>query len=239
MTWIELGFASFMIVFAGIVRGYSGFGFAVIAALCLNFLVAPLESIVIAVALDLLSSLSLIRSASTQIDKPLVTKLISGMLVATPFSLWVVSYISADGLKFLIAGLSMTAGGLIMLDLRLKWLDERYSFAVGAVSGFGMTAGSAGGPPLILYLLNLMMESNQLRATAIVFFMASASTSIIGLAIIGAVDGQLIVTSMGLLPSALMGNLMGKKLHQWLPEWPPRLTTAPILMGLALMTFLL
>ncbi|MEF1338956.1 sulfite exporter TauE/SafE family protein, partial [Vibrio rotiferianus] len=89
------------------------------------------------------------------------------------------------------------------------------------------------------YLLNLMMGSNKLRATAIVFFMASALTSLIGLTAIGVVNSHLLVISFALLPSALVGNLLGKKMHQWLPELSPRLTTAPILMGLALATFLL
>jgi uncharacterized membrane protein YfcA len=239
MTWIELGYASLMIIFAGVVRGYSGFGFAVIAALCLNFVVTPIESIIVAITLDLLSSLCLLKGVNADIDRPLVTKLITGMLVATPFSLFIVSWISSDALKLLIAGLSMIAGGLIMLDLRLSWLDKRYSLAVGAFSGFGMTAGSAGGPPLVLYLLNLMMDSNELRATAIVFFMASALTSMIGLTAIGVVNSHLLIISFALLPSALVGNLLGKKMHQWLPELSPRLTTAPILMGLALATFLL
>jgi uncharacterized membrane protein YfcA len=161
------------------------------------------------------------------------------MLVTTPFAGGVGWWVASGGLQLRIAGLSMVAGGLIMLDLRLNWLDKRYSFAVGAFSGFGMTAGSAGGPPLILYLLNLMMSSNELRATAIVFFMASALTSIVGLTIIGAVNEHLIMTSLALLPFALVGNLIGKKMHQWLPEFSPRLTVAPILMGLALVTFLL
>ncbi|WP_418642415.1 TSUP family transporter [Vibrio chaetopteri] len=239
MAWIEIGLASVLIVFAGVVRGYSGFGFAVIAALCLNFVFTPIESIVIAITLDLLSSLCLLHGVNAEIDKPLVKKLIAGMLIATPFSLFVVFWISSEALKLLIAGLSMVAGGLIMLDLRLSWLDKRYSLAVGALSGFGMTAGSAGGPPLILYLLNLMMSSSELRATAIVFFMASALTSIVGLTVIGAVNGRLIMTSMALLPSALIGNIIGKKMHQWLPELSPRLTTAPILIGLALVTFLI
>jgi uncharacterized membrane protein YfcA len=239
MAWIEIGLASVLIVFAGVVRGYSGFGFAVIAALCLNFVFTPIESIVIAITLDLLSSLCLLHGVNAEIDKPLVKKLIAGMLIATPFSLFVVFWISSEALKLLIAGLSMVAGGLIMLDLRLSWLDKRYSLAVGALSGFGMTAGSAGGPPLILYLLNLMMSSSELRATAIVFFMASALTSTVGLTVIGAVNGRLIMTSMALLPSALIGNIIGKKMHQWLPELSPRLTTAPILIGLALVTFLI
>jgi uncharacterized membrane protein YfcA len=239
MAWIEIGLASVLIVFAGVVRGYSGFGFAVIAALCLNFVFTPIESIVIAITLDLLSSLCLLHGVNAEIDKPLVKKLIAGMLIATPFSLFVVFWISSEALKLLIAGLSMVAGGLIMLDLRLSWLDKRYSLAVGALSGFGMTAGSAGGPPLILYLLNLMMSSSELRATAIVFFMASALTSMVGLTVIGAVNGRLIMTSMALLPSALIGNIIGKKMHQWLPELSPRLTTAPILIGLALVTFLI
>ncbi|WP_394151313.1 TSUP family transporter [Vibrio maritimus] len=239
MAWIEIGIASVLIVFAGVVRGYSGFGFAVIAALCLNFVFTPIESIVIAITLDLLSSVCLLRGVHTEIDKPLVKQLITGMLIATPFSLFVVSWISSEALKMLIAGLSMAAGGLIMLDLRLRWLDKRYSLAVGAFSGFGMTAGSAGGPPLILYLLNLTMSSKELRATAIVFFMVSALTSLVGLTAIGAVNRYLMLVGLALLPFALVGNLFGQKMHQWLPELSPRFTTAPILMGLALVTFLL
>lgn len=135
----------------------------------------------------------------------------------------------------LIAGFSFIAGALIMLNLRLLWLNQRSAFLAGAVSGFSMTTASAGGPPLVLYLLNLSLKGSELRATAIVFFILSSAASLLGLLYVNAVSVQSIQISLMLFPVAVIGNLIGKKLFNRYPDSSPKKTVAPILMGLALL----
>lgn len=227
--------AAVFILFAGVIRGYSGFGFAVIAALCLSFIYSPFDAVAIALALDLLSSLCLVCGIKTQVNWRLLGMLSLGMLGAIPVSLFFVSVISAHELKMIIAGFSFVAGALIMLNLRLLWLNQRYAFLAGAVSGFSMTTASAGGPPLVLYLLNLSLKGSELRATAIVFFILSSAASLLGLLYVNAVSLQSIQISLMLFPVAVIGNLIGKKLFNRYPDSSPKKTVAPILMGLALL----
>ncbi|GAM74841.1 hypothetical protein JCM19241_1184 [Vibrio ishigakensis] len=214
--------AAVFILFAGVIRGYSGFGFAVIAALCLSFIYSPFDAVAIALALDLLSSLCLVFGIKTQVNWRLLGMLSLGMLGAIPVSLFFVSVISAHELKMIIAGFSFVAGALIMLNLRLLWLNQRYAFLAGAVSGFSMTTASAGGPPLVLYLLNLSLKGSELRATAIVFFILSSAASLLGLLYVNAVSMQSIQISLMLFPVAVIGNLIGKRLFNRYPDSSPK-----------------
>ncbi|CAM4057724.1 sulfite exporter TauE/SafE family protein [Vibrio neonatus] len=233
-----MGLAAVLVFFAGIVRGYCGFGFAIIAALCLSFIYSPFDSIAIALSLDLLSSLGLLRGVKQEINKRLLVLLIVGMLGAIPLSLLFITQVSAYQLKMMIAGLSLLAGALIMLNLKMNWLNQRYALLAGAISGFSMTTASAGGPPLVLYLLNLSLNARELRATAIVFFIFSSTASLMGLLYVGAISTHSIQFSLLLFPAAMIGNLVGKKLFRQYPNPSPRKTIAPILMLLALLTIL-
>nr|WP_241903047.1 TSUP family transporter [Vibrio breoganii] len=235
---LKMGLAAVFVFFAGMVRGYSGFGFAIIAALCLSFIYSPFESIAIALTLDLLSSLCLLRGIKRELNKRLLTLLTLGMLGAIPVSLMFISQVSAHQLKMMIAGASLVAGTLIMLNLKIRWLNQRYALLAGAVSGFSMTTASAGGPPLVLYLLNLSLSASEVRATAIVFFIFSSLASLMGLLSVDAISTQSIQFSLLLFPAAVIGNIVGKKLFSKYPDPSPRKTIAPILVMLALLIIL-
>lgn len=234
-----MGMAAVFVLFAGIIRGFSGFGFAIIAALCLSLVYSPFDAVAIALTLDLLSSLCLVLGLNKQVNWRLLAMLSIGMLGAIPVSLFFISAISAHELKMMIAGLSFIAGALIMLNLRILWFNQRYALLAGAVSGFSMTTASAGGPPLVLYLLNLSLKASELRATAILFFIFSSAASLLGLLYVNAVTAHSIHFSLALFPVAMIGNLIGKRLFNRYPDSSPRKTVAPILMGLALLIIMI
>ncbi|WOG27446.1 sulfite exporter TauE/SafE family protein [Endozoicomonas sp. 8E] len=234
-----MGLATVFVLFAGLVRGYSGFGFAIIAALCLSLVYSPFDAVAIALTLDLLSSLCLLPGVRRQVNRRLLTMLSLGMLGAIPVSLLFISVISAGELKMMIAGFSLIAGALIMFDLRFTWLNHRYAMLAGALSGFGMTTASAGGPPLVLYLLNLSLKAIEIRATAILFFILSSATSLLGLLYVDAISARSIQFSLVLFPVAMLGSLLGKKLFDLYPDSSPKNTVAPILMMLALLTIMI
>lgn len=91
--------ATGFILFAGIVRGYTGFGFSVISVLCLNLIYSPIESIALSIGLDLLSSLCLLSGIRQQINLTLFKPLLMGMLAALPLALGLIHYIPSQQLK--------------------------------------------------------------------------------------------------------------------------------------------
>lgn len=86
-----------IVVIAGVVRGYAGFGFAAVAVVCMNFLLDPQQSIPVIVALDLLCS------------APLSSPLSSSAQRATMIMFFVISE--------LVALAALAAGGLINVEV--------------------------------------------------------------------------------------------------------------------------
>ncbi|KAA8999387.1 sulfite exporter TauE/SafE family protein [Affinibrenneria salicis] len=219
---------------AGLVRGYCGFGFALIAVLGFSILMPPHQALSCALLLDLLSALPLLRSGWRTASRPLLRRLLYGMCAALLPGLWLVYWLPSDMLRLLIALMTLCGGVLIVANIRLRALSLRHAPLAGVVSGLAMTTASAGGPPLMLYLLNLPLRSAPRRATAIVFFIVSSLLACAGLLFAGALTTPAIVSALMLLLPSLAGNLAGHLLCLRHPGLPARWSVAPLLIVMAL-----
>ncbi|MCP1364419.1 sulfite exporter TauE/SafE family protein [Halomonas sp. BBD48] len=224
---------------AGMVRGYSGFGFAMLLVLGLMGMMPPLEAIAVALLLDLVGSASLWRWAWHQAERRLVGHLVVGMLIATLVGVWLATHIAADRLRLVIATITLLGAIAIAWQRpapprssegHLHWSGT----LAGGISGLCMTLASAGGPPLMLYLLQTRLPAVAVRATAILFFAASTACSLIGLAPVGALSGQAVIWSAYLIVPAWIGNSVGQwAFRRWRPE-SLKSVVVPLLGGLSL-----
>lgn len=225
---------------AGVVRGYCGFGFAMLLALGLMLFLPPIEAVPLALLLDLITSLGLWRHALRCADWPRLRRLLLGMSVATLMGIWLITTTPATPMRVVVALLGL-AGALSLLMRREAGVatDEapigRWSSVIaGGVSGLCMTLASAGGPPLMLYLLQQRLRPISLRATAIVFFAASSGASLMGLGLTGAVDSDTLLRGAWLLLPALAGNALGQWIFVRSPPHSMRHTVAPLLIVLSI-----
>lgn len=208
--------------FAGLIRGYSGFGFAMILALGLLAVRPPAEVIPVVLLLDLLCSASLWRRALHDGHDALAARLVTGMVVAVPLGVLAFSWLPGDWLGPLIALLCLVGGTLTLVLPQgapaAHGQSVRPAFWVGLGAGLATTLASAGGPPLMLYLLRCGLSPLALRATAILFFAASSGVALLGMLVAGLVGIHHLQLAAVLLGPALAGNLLG----QWLqPRWQP------------------
>lgn len=230
--------AAVLALLAGVVRGFSGFGYAVIVVLGLNLLLAPQAALATAILLDLACCLGLLRDAVVQCHRPLLGRLVAGMLLALPLGLWAVTWLPAGIMSQLVAGISLLGGVLLLVDRPLPALAHRFSISAGIASGLAMTTASAGGPPLMLYLLNQPLPAAVQRATAILFFALCSAAVLSGLAFGGLITpGVLQMAAWMVLPS-LLGNQIGQWLfHRYRPHGFRR-WVAPLLMVMSLWVLL-
>ncbi|WP_198655685.1 sulfite exporter TauE/SafE family protein [Salinicola sp. CR57] len=236
--------------FAGLVRGYCGFGFAMLMALGLMLFLPPIEAVPLALLLDLITSVGLWRRACRLADWPRLRRLLLGMLVATVVGVSLITSIPASPMRISIALLAL-AGALVLLWRRepsqaLAATDiatsggatpppgRLSSIAAGGISGLCMTLASSGGPPLMLYLLHQRMRPVALRATAILFFAASSGASLIGLGLAGGLDGTTLSRAAWLLVPALLGNGLGQWAFERSPPRSLKVTVAPLLIVLSI-----
>lgn len=208
--------------FAGLVRGYSGFGFAMILALGLLMQLPPSLAIPVTLLLDLLCSLSLLPGAWRSFDRPVTANLLLGMLLAVPLGAWLLLWVPGHYLAPIIASFCLV-GGLLVLwrpaPMALGTPGKRPALLAGVASGLATSLASAGGPPLMLYLLRSGLAPERLRGTAILFFQVSSGCSLLGLWLFGVLQREHLQWVATLLLPALAGNLLGQWLHR---KWPPR-----------------
>ncbi|WP_210403180.1 sulfite exporter TauE/SafE family protein [Salinicola sp. MH3R3-1] len=242
--WPAIGLACF----AGLVRGYCGFGFAMLLALGLTLFLPPIEAVPLALLLDLVTSAGLWRRAVRLADWRRLQRLLCGMVVATGVGVSLIATLPAAPMRIAVALLALAGASALLLRREPRpdmgeiesgptgreakgggWP----SVMAGGVSGLCMTLASSGGPPLMLYLLHQRLPPVGLRATAILFFAASSSASLVGLGLAGELSRETLARAAWLLIPALIGNLLGQWVFERSKPRSMKVTVAPLLIALS------
>lgn len=197
---------------AGLVRGFSGFGYAVIMGLGLAWVLPVPQAVATALLLDLVCVLGALPWAWRHREPALLASLLLGMVLSLPAGVWLLQALPASGLH-LMAGVIALLGGLMLLTRwQLPGGMPRLAFPVGMASGLAMTCASAGGPPLMYYLLNQPCRPETQRATAILFFACSSLLSLLALG-----GGDLLGEDWLTLAAQLwLPSLLGDRVGAWL-----------------------
>ena len=204
---------------AGLIRGYTGFGFAMLLALGLMLKVPPAQAVPVALLLDIVCSAALWRGAVRAVDKPALLRLSLGMLLAVPLGVWLLATVPATQMAPWVALLCLFGGVMVLWRPQSagSW-SAWWALPAGLASGLATSVASAGGPPLIIYLLRSGLNAAQVRGTAVLFFLLSSIFALIGLGIGGVLTRVEWSLAGWLLLPALAGNLAGQWLH---PRWQP------------------
>lgn len=225
---------------AGLARGYSGFGFAMLLVLGLMTRLPPGEAVPVALLLDLLGSVGLWRQAWRSAHRPVLARLLAGTLLAVPLGAWLLVWLPA-GLMVVLVALCCLAGGLLVLCLRPAAGPVRplLAWPAGLVAGLATSMASSGGPPLMLYLLCSGLAADRLRGTAVAFFALCSALSLLGLLLAGVLTAAHGTLALELLLPALLGTALGQWLHaRWQPL-PMHLVMGGLLVALSLASLLL
>jgi len=210
---------TFIAFAAGLVRGYSGFGFAMLMALGLMLRLPPAEAVPVALILDVACSVTLWPAALRAVHGRVLGRLLMGMLLAVPLGAWLLLWLPARIMAPLVAVLCLCGGVLVLWRPSIATpVGQGMAWLAGLASGLATTLASAGGPPLMIYLLRSGLDARQLRGTAVLFFLASSGAALIGLGVAGVLSGALWRLALELALPALAGNLLGQWLH---PRWQP------------------
>jgi uncharacterized membrane protein YfcA len=157
---------------AGVIRGFSGFGFAMVAVTGMSLVLPPVQVVPAVLILDVLASLQLIPSIRRQIDWPSLRRLLAGALLATPAGVYVLATLPPAPMRVCISLAVLAAAVLLMRGWGWKRMPGAgFTAAVGAASGLLNGAAAIGGPPVILFYLSSPAGVAVSRASMIAFFL--------------------------------------------------------------------
>jgi hypothetical protein len=165
---------------AAIVRGYSGFGFSMLAVTSLSLLLPPAEIVPSIFIMEVAASLHLLPSVWRDIHWRALLWLTAGCLVGTPFGVYALAHVAPAPMTLALAVSVLIAAILLTRGYALKSLPgPAVTFATGTSSGLLNGSLGIGGPPVILFFFSSPAGAAAGRASMIAYFLI---TDIMGLA---------------------------------------------------------
>jgi uncharacterized protein len=187
---------------AGTVRGFSGFGSALILSPLLSALYGPAVAVPVALLLEFALAVPFVPPALRLADRRRVALLCVAAAVTVPIGAWVLSVVDEASLRWAICALVLTAVAILGLGWRYHGRPRSVATAAtGALSG--LLGGSTGlsGPPVIFYELSGSAPIPRVRANFMVFFAWIDVIALIAFAVTGTLSGRpLLLAGLLVLP---------------------------------------
>lgn len=210
LAWLAATF-----ILAGLVRGFTGFGTALIfMPVGAIFLPVPVAIVIVTVS-GMLTWPLIVPQAFRRADRREVAMLAGAAILTAPFGVWLLSWVERDVLRWLVAA----AAAFTLLALVTGW---RYRGrvrgaglgAIGAVAGvLGGTTGLTG-PPVILFYLAGQLEAARVRANTILFLAALDIGIVANLMVQGLVDDVAVWLAVLLAIPYAAGMVVGQRLFR-------------------------
>lgn len=225
---------------AGLIRGFTGFGGALVMTPVLLTWFDPVRTTALVVLVNVIAGAWQAREIHREADRPLVRALCLAGLLMAPVGLSVMHFVPVEriqqgvGAVVLAVMLALFAGWRMPVSIRHpagRWL-------LGGASGFLFGLGGIGGPPIVLGLLAERLPPRLVRATQLAYF------SIIQIFVLLIIIAQDVVTMSDWLLGAglsivytLAGLLGGRLLTNAREEWFRRVSMT-VLGGVAIYALL-
>jgi len=169
---ISLTVALISVFVAGIIRGYSGFGFAMVAVTSIFLILPPIHVVPLVLILEVLTSVRLVPQVWKDIDWHSLRWLLTGSLLATPIGVYLLANVPAEPMRISISLMVLVAAILLLYGWAWRRLPGRpLIFSTGVASGVLNGAAAIGGPPVILFYMSSPAGVTVSRASIIAYFL--------------------------------------------------------------------
>jgi uncharacterized membrane protein YfcA len=195
---------------AGLARGFSGFGAALVFMPLASMVIGPRIAAPLILVMSLFLHTGMIPKAWPQSNQRDAIMLAVGGLVGTPIGAWMLSRTDPLLVRWMIVGLIVPLLALLMSGWRYHGKPKSpLTVGVGVISGFFNGIAQVGGPPVVLYWLGGAIPARTVRANLVIYFAIASCIT----AVSYAVGGLLTVALIGLLllvaPTYALGLYIG------------------------------
>ncbi len=232
----EAALLTAIIAAAGVMRGFSGFGFSMFAVPLMATVMAPSRAVPVVLALTLVSNMQTLRSDWHDIDRRSVLSLV---VWAIPFAMlgnWVLAVLDERPLRLIIG--AVTVGATLLLWRAGAGPRPRPSGIETALTGTasGILHGllAMGGPPLIMYYLRGAFTPQAARASMTGAFTLMTLGPFADSLVSGRFDGKSAMLFIVLLPTMIAATWVGGRLFHGSPG-SHRMVSLPLLAGVGLL----
>lgn len=225
---------------AGLVRGITGFGGAMLMSPVLSVLLGPVPTVVTALTLETAAALVMFPEAIPKVRWRVLTFLTVPALLTVPIGGYILLTVDPAIARKMIAGVVVLFSAMLLLGLRYHGAPRpATSIALGSLVGALLGATSVGAPPVILYLLSGPDPIAVTRANLTVFVTAISLIGVVMLAAAGAITWQVGTFAAFLTIPYLLATWLGGRLFARLSDQHVRRLALFLMLGVGIAGFVL
>jgi uncharacterized membrane protein YfcA len=215
------------ILLAGVLRGFTGFGFALAAVPLGGLILAPARVVPVVLLLQLGIGVRDWLVERHRADWFSVRRLALGCLAGTPLGVFALAALPQSVVR-------LALGTIVCAAVAATWygparpMPRRTSVAVLAGMASGLCNGLAamGGPPAVLYFLAVEPARAITRSSLMIYFALAATIAVPGALAAGLIDNSMLGLAAAGLPVMLAGTWIGAAVFRRVGEPAYRLVAA-------------
>ncbi|WP_245451104.1 sulfite exporter TauE/SafE family protein [Borborobacter arsenicus] len=209
----ELTFVGLAGLVAGLARGFSGFGGALIFVPMASAIMGPKIASALLLVIDGTMSLGMLPEGWKRANRREVFTMVIGALVGIPLGTAVLAFVPSVPLRWIISIVVLCLLAFLISGWRYRHRPKPHlTISVGGLSGLFGGAAQMSGPPIVAYWLGGGDRPLTVRANLVLFLGISSAVSAVVYAIGGLLTAQVLLISLFVGPCYGIGVLIGSKM---------------------------
>ena len=207
---MDMTLAAAAVFFAGALRAFVGFGFALAGVPLLAMTVGPAAAVPMILALEIMSGLQMLPKVRKQADWRAIWLILPAALIAAPFGIYLLDVLDADSLRLLIAIALLGAVGLMASGVSIPAkVPLPVSLGIGGASGLLAGSTAMAGPPVLLYFIGRAGTPEAARASMFMYFSLTGALTLSVGVFSGIVELNTMLLTLMLSPALFLSNVIG------------------------------
>ena len=207
-------FTIIVIGIGGILRGFMGFGPALLTIPVLAFIYSPTEALVIHIIMEIPSTLYLLPSAIKNSQKKEMTPMFIAMILSIPLGMYLVVSLDPQIMRRIISIIVLFLVFLLARGWKLKtFIGLKTMTFSGFLGGFIQGAAGMGGPPIVAVLLSRDDNPDISRGNVMLLMAGIVIFSIASQSFYGLMTLKLITLGLSASPIYMLTTYFGSRFY--------------------------
>ncbi len=200
------------VLVGGFLRGFVGFGAALVIVPVLSLAYGPLVAIPALTVIGIPTLVQLLPDAIRHSERRIVAPMAAAILLSAPLGTWVLVSVAPALMKMVISGLVIGLVGMLARGWKLDGdVGRPVLILAGAAGGLVQGVAGVGGPPVVAIALSRPGSPTEQRGNVLALMTAISLASLAPLSFFGLFTREAVVLGLVLLPVYGAAILVGSR----------------------------
>ena len=198
---------------AAVVRGFAGFGAALIYLPVAGQILSPFEAITTHAIIDFIGPLLIARKAFRDCAPPDLIRLLVGLVIMLLVGLFILTLTAPEVFRYAVSIIALVLLCFLVCGFRYRGkVTPSLLFGTGGLSGFLHGIAGLAGPPVIFFYLASPLSPQVIRANILLYLMLANVAAFFTLAAFGRLETSAIILGLLLVVTTVIGGQIGSRL---------------------------